>query len=893
MSAEASANIAIGNVNLGPGATAILGMNNVGLDIKAREETLKRCKNDLFVSEPCSVRAELINTKGSLTEGTCRWILHNETYRSWLEAQDSGLLWISGGPGKGKTMLSIFLTQEWESLPDRVLYVFCGDKSTNNELTIMRSLLYQVLNQVPSMVDHVEDCLGTGERTKRTLSSRGDLWVIFAKMLKDPRLGRVVGLIDGLDECNRDSTRWLLNNLRHVFDKGSTSRLLPSNPFRIAIVSRDMVGLRSYRRLNLETKTDAIKNDVTRVIDAKMKEHDLFSELDDDFIIEVKKTLHRRSDGTFLWVGFAIQELLSVETRTEMRLALYAIPRDLGALYTKILLRIKGPMREQVAQILHWVTLACQSLSVNQLAEALNVNAQTILDLVTVSGSLLTLSKGWYDSRVVVKLIHESVSDFLKGEANNDILRTPEFHIHVEEMELQITQRCLNELEALFCRPRGRDDIPPDSFSLHTSVAQLLVDHGASLTRDFEGKTWDGKAETFKLIHMVMGLGAEVAEPFLKKTLASISPNPLAPRPSSGDTALERSLFLKAASLGDERLIYVLFSNGATLDSDTALLALEIVLRENRSLTVMELILQHCPRTFNLDPLAVFSGDCEVVYSWVKLLLDHGMNPNSCTEECALLHRAVSFGPDLVELLLNCGARINALDDSGKTALFRALEYGNIEEAAMLLNRGADPTIKDTHGNTTFQVVIKTRNSRGLELLLQNGLDVNARDGNGRTALTCALSWWDFLTVEMLLEHGAYLDDRDEDCGRGDNSCREPGEDTGLMEMLKRPISFLVAVRDGCVQVVRLFLGHGADVNAQVGSVTPLEAAILNRHVDMVRVLLEHGADPNPIVKEVDSWFFDERSEWEGTPLDWNQQWDDEEKVQIDELLLQRGGVYS
>ncbi|RSL66329.1 hypothetical protein CEP54_003790 [Fusarium duplospermum] len=1007
MSADASANIAvnIGNVNLGPGATAILGTNNVGSDARTQKKTIQEYKNDLFVSEPSSVRAELINTKGNLTEGTCRWILHNETYRSWLEAQDSGLLWISGGPGRGKTMLSIFLTQEWESLPDCVFYVFCGDKSTSDEVTIMRSLLYQVLDQVPSMAEHVRDCLGTEERTKRFLSSRGDLWAMFANMLKDPKLGPVLGLIDGLDECHRDSTRWLLNNLRNVFDKESRSRLSISSRFKLTIVSRDMVGLRIYPRLNLETEADEIEEDVARFIDAKMEEHELFSELDDDFITEVKKTLRRRSGGTFLWVGFAIQELLSVETRTEMRLALDAIPRDLGDLYSKILLRIKGPMRKKVAQLLHWVTLACHSLFMDQLAEALSVDAQTILDLVAMSGSLLTLSKDWSGSRVV-KLIHESVSDFLKGEANNDILPTPEFRINVEEMELQITQRCLSELEALFCRPRQRCDIPSNSFSgyatdfwteharrcgkrlerlldsdiaffqiesgrllrsrwwkvqkwsryaiyrylentdislLHvcsalgllplvkrllrdmaltgnqvddpdsggwtalcyalvcrdTVVAQLLVDHGASLTRDFERKTWGIKTETFKPIHLAMELGAEVAEPFLKRALENITPNPLTPWPPSRDTALERSLFLKAASIGDERLIHILFSHGATLDSGAALLALDGALQQDRGLAFMELMLQHCPSAFNLDPLAVFGGVSGVygrvkeVYSRVKILLDHGMNPNSCTEKYALLHCAVSFGPDLVELLLDCGAHPNALDDSGKPALFHALEYGNIEEAAVLLNRGADPTIKDTHGNTTLQVAVETGDSRGVELLLQNGLGVNARDGNGRTALACALSFWDFSTAEMLLEHGACVDARDEDCGRGDNSCREPGEDVGPMEIFIEPVPFLGAVRDGCVQVVRLFLRHGADVNAQVDSVTPLKEAILYRHVDMVRVLLEHGADPNRKVQEFGPQFFNGGVAWERTLLDWNQYWDDEERDQIAEMLLRKGGVYS
>ncbi|RMJ19779.1 hypothetical protein CDV36_000584 [Fusarium kuroshium] len=959
MSAEASANniaVTIRDVNLGPGATAILGMNNVGSDIKAQGETLRRCKNDLFVSEPRSVRTELLNTKGSLTEGTCQWILHNETYRSWLEAQDSGLLWISGGPGRGKTMLSIFLTQEWESLPDCVFYVFCGDKATSDEVTIMRSLLYQVLSQVPSMVDHVGDCLGTGERTKHTLSSRGDLWAIFTSMLKDPRLGPVLGLVDGLDECNRDSTRWLLNNLRHVFDKRSRSRLLPSSPFRLAIVSRDMIGLRSYPRLNLETKTDVIAEDVARVIDAGMKEHDLFSELDDEFITEVKKTLRRRSDGTFLWVGFAIQELLSVETMTEMRFVLDAIPRDLGALYSKILLRIKGPMKEKIIQLLHWVTLACHPLTASELADALGMDAHTIVDLVAMSGSLLTLSRQlireqqnpWkpihrtvWSKKMVVKLVHASVSDFLKGDANEDILPAPDFRIHVEEMELQITQRCLSEIEALFCRPLAQGGISWNRFSeyaacfwhqharhcgerlerlldsdiaffqsesggllrsrwwngykrlirsgfyhqigstglsllhicsglgllplvkrllrdmdlagnqvddpdsggwtalcyalvcRHAVVAQLLVDHAASLTRDIKEQTRYGETRSFKPIHKAMELGAEVAEPFLKRALESITPNPPPPWPSSRNTALERSLFLKAASLGDEQLVHIMFSNGATLDSHTALLALERALRQDRSLAFMELMLQHCPSTFDLDPLVVFKGHPGVFYSRLKTLLGHGMNPNSGSGKYALLHDVVLFPLDFVELLLDSGAHINALDHRGQTAIFYALEDSRIDLTAVLLNRGADLTIRDSYGNTALHWAIKNRNSNGVEMLLKSGGDVNDRDGSGRTALACALSLGHFSIAEVLLKHGAYVDAGDEDCGRGGDSYREPGEDVRGKDILKQPDLFLGAVRDRSVQVVRLFLRHGAEVNLHVGSITPLKTAISNRHVDM------------------------------------------------------------
>ena len=55
-------------------------------------------------------REKLIDTKGLRADGTCEWIIDHPLYYSWLQSH-SQLLWISGGPGKGKTMLSIFLAE--------------------------------------------------------------------------------------------------------------------------------------------------------------------------------------------------------------------------------------------------------------------------------------------------------------------------------------------------------------------------------------------------------------------------------------------------------------------------------------------------------------------------------------------------------------------------------------------------------------------------------------------------------------------------------------------------------------------------------------------------------------------------------------------------------------
>ena len=86
----------------------------------------------------------MISAKGTKVAGTCEWITHDANYRAWLNSGGDGdgdgdgnskgdtrLLWISGGPGKGKTMLSVFLTEKLERHTDRIdnaklVFFFCS-----------------------------------------------------------------------------------------------------------------------------------------------------------------------------------------------------------------------------------------------------------------------------------------------------------------------------------------------------------------------------------------------------------------------------------------------------------------------------------------------------------------------------------------------------------------------------------------------------------------------------------------------------------------------------------------------------------------------------------------------------------------------------------------------
>src|SRR5437016_684496 len=62
-------------------------------------------------------------------EGTCKWILQHQKYKDWFNASQSALLWVSGEPGCGKTVLASFLIDELQTrLPNTTIcYFFCDD----------------------------------------------------------------------------------------------------------------------------------------------------------------------------------------------------------------------------------------------------------------------------------------------------------------------------------------------------------------------------------------------------------------------------------------------------------------------------------------------------------------------------------------------------------------------------------------------------------------------------------------------------------------------------------------------------------------------------------------------------------------------------------------------
>ncbi len=311
------------------------------------------------------------------------------------------------------------------------------------------------------------------------------------------------------------------------------------------------------------------------------------------------------------------------------------------------------------------------------------------------------------------------------------------------------------------------------------------------------------------------------------------------------------------------------------------------------------------------------------------------------------LHLAVmSQSEDAVRALLDLGADVDARDGGDRaTPLHWAAEVGSVEITALLLERGADPdAADDAHGwgplgwatmrevphrevaarlaeagarpslfplialddgegvgallrerpealserlslwehyEAPLHLAISRGSLSAFEALVAAGADVDERSWLGLTPLAVAAFHGREALVERLRALGAVAElsaflalgdlEAADAALEGQPGALQAGEPYG------RLLHF--AAEGGQADAVGWLLARGADPNGIVewwdNRLAPLHPAASYGAADVVRLLLRHGADPT---------VRDER--FDGTPLEWAQQYDRDEVVALLEDAL-------
>ena len=120
------------------------------------------------------------------------------------------------------------------------------------------------------------------------------------------------------------------------------------------------------------------------------------------------------------------------------------------------------------------------------------------------------------------------------------------------------------------------------------------------------------------------------------------------------------------------------------------------------------------------------------------------------------LHSAAFVGKvEVVNLLLEKGADVNARAKDGATPLHLAVKRGHVLAAKLLFTKGANLTAKDAEGNTPVHLASELYTTEMVKALISMGVMVNQKNESGWTPLHLAANKGKIEVVETLIAAGA------------------------------------------------------------------------------------------------------------------------------------------
>lgn len=491
------------------------------LTLKCSSTALKESERDVVrLFRDADVDDYLVNLP-SPVDGTCQWLLSNSQYETWTASEESSLLWITGYPGSGKTILSAFVTKHLEGKRPSarqgpmVCSFFCVEEiaNQNDANAILRSLIAQILVRRGHLVKYVENELGQSKDGRDLLRSYNRLWKVFSDLACDAELGPVNIILDALDECEEKSRNRFLNSIGDLIRK---LKSVNNQCVKFLITSRPWVALKnlfqdtSSQQLQLEDREKEIDADLRLVIGKRVESIARRTRATPDTITLLEQSLYGKADRTFLWAKFALEILddeLLLAPDDFLRI-LSELPRDLEATYARFLRKLQPRHVQLAVKLVHIIVGSFRPLSVDEVSWIL------AMDRVSQNGSMNLAAVEQYRPLANVKdavntalssfvrisngkiyLVHHTVKEFLCStilKANDENL-TKHYYVQPERADAMLASACVSYLTLY--------DFSRDLFLAEnaSTIESSSISSNGQLTRDPENGAPAVKVDPFDL----------------------------------------------------------------------------------------------------------------------------------------------------------------------------------------------------------------------------------------------------------------------------------------------------------------------------------------------------------------------------------------------------------
>lgn len=400
------------------------------------DEIDQNCLRFLQCPDSQVVKNRLVEAKDKLHWESIEWVFKTPHYLSWMNETHLVILWIKGGAGKGKTMMSIGIIERLLlSIASRsngkaplIAYFFCqnADYRLNKLDSIIKGLIFQMIKQRPALIKCLRSHWDSKNNRFHGAMSWRKLWDIFLEMTERCQDATIYIVVDALDECQNDGISQFLRVIIRTssLNAGKIKCLLTSRPLGDA--EKELLTSKDQAQVSLELNSANVNQAIKSYITTKMEEIDRHQRLHPKLRQTVAQELVNRSDGTYLWVSLVCRDLKKTQPQ-EMLKRVQTLPEDLESLYKQKCAELStGDSASMCMRMLKVVTLSFRPIHKDEFESVTGLSQKdwAIEALVARCGSFINMRGDF------ITFIHQSARDFLIGDNGASLLNMYEIYNH-------------------------------------------------------------------------------------------------------------------------------------------------------------------------------------------------------------------------------------------------------------------------------------------------------------------------------------------------------------------------------------------------------------------------------------------------------------------------------
>ncbi|KUL83288.1 hypothetical protein ZTR_09137 [Talaromyces verruculosus] len=735
------------------------------------------------------------NINPNRVEGTCDWVLKSPEYMRWWNATSNDLLWISADPGCGKSVLTKSLIDEVFIASDSNVSIVYFFFKDNDEQNNLAIALCAVLHQLFSLQPQLlRHALPFWERNKEKIQYEvDDMWRIFMAVKSDPEFEKTICVFDAFDECRVHDQKALIKKLGDFHNRATASH---QNWLKFLVTSRPY---------------DEIQDQFRPVTDC-FPEIRLRGEEENDQI-------HK-------------------EINLVVKVKMAELGKDLG-LRADTQERLKRELCEMEHRTYLWLHLAINDIRTT-LKNSLRPDCETIPPLPKnvpdAYGRILDRIPSEQQAKV------KTILRIVVG------ARRP---LTIQEMAMALgvaTTPCAETAIDAGLSPKGLDTKIRQLCGLFVFIKESKIYLIHQTAREFLVSKHDRSSN--------MHWHLEQRQTELQMTKICVKYLLLNDLVSNEEDSVRSLLDYSAENWADH------FRNVLCPEADLVNCVWRLYDVTMKLFGLWFPIFWNVAMPYRRDPkmkafhLAAFNGHPEILCGAAmnnagEIDRVDGSGTTSLQWACERGHS------EIVQVLIELGADVNAQGGDYGNALQTTAERGHLDIAHLLLEQGADVNAQGGRYGNALQAAAQGGYLNIIQLLLEKGADINAQGGRYNNALQAAARGGHLDIVMLLLEKRVNVNAQGGDYGNALQAAARGGH-LDIVQLLHKKGANInaqggyygnalqAAAQGGHLYLIQLLLEKGANINAQGGEYgTALCAAAEGGYLEAIRLLLEKGANVN------------------------------------------------